>query len=76
MEKSPSVVPKNDILLNKWRLAVPRKDRKLEERDFLCEKYFLTEDIIRYESVIVNGEVNSLPGRPIFSLAARLFFRR
>jgi hypothetical protein len=72
--KSPKchffLAPKNHILLNQWRRAIPRKDQTLSEKDYLCDKHFLPEDIIRFETVVVNGEVNNLPRRPILKESA------
>jgi hypothetical protein len=63
--------PKNDIaLLNDWRRAIPRKDQTLSEKDYLCEKHFMPQDIIRFESVVVNGEVNNLSRKPILNESA------
>jgi hypothetical protein len=48
------LAPKNDIALNDWRRAIPRKDQTFSEKDYLCEKHFMPQDIIRFESVVVN----------------------
>lgn len=37
-------VPKDK--LNKWQRAIPRGDRLLTERDNVCAKHFVKEDII------------------------------
>ena len=62
--------PKDCNLLNQWRRAIPRKDKELSEKDYLCEYHFQPEDIIRFESIIVNGEVNTLARRPTLKTGA------
>ena len=62
--------PKDKNLLNQWRRAIPRKDQELSEKDYLCEHHFQPEDIIRFETIIVNGEVNTLPRRPTLKKGA------
>ena len=34
-------------LIKKWQFAIPRRDRKLSLKDYVCEKHFQPGDIIR-----------------------------
>lgn len=40
-------VPKDVDLANKWRRAIPRKDKILTHSDSVCEKHFDPEEIQR-----------------------------
>lgn len=53
--------PKKDKrLFDEWQRAIPRRDKELSKKDYLCEKHFQQEDILRVETVMVNGEANYL----------------
>lgn len=40
-------VPKDENLLNKWRKVIPRSDRMLSCKNFVCEKHFSSDDIVK-----------------------------
>lgn len=39
--------PKDPEILSKWQRAIPRKDKLLSNSDFVCEKHFFPECVIR-----------------------------
>ncbi|KAG5886875.1 hypothetical protein JTB14_024732 [Gonioctena quinquepunctata] len=40
-------VPDDDFFLNKWQEAISREDRPITPKDYVCEKHFRDEDILR-----------------------------
>ncbi|CAG9814773.1 unnamed protein product [Phaedon cochleariae] len=40
-------VPDDDFFLSKWQEAIARDDRPITPKDFVCEKHFKEEDILR-----------------------------
>ncbi|XP_035205490.1 uncharacterized protein LOC118180519 [Stegodyphus dumicola] len=66
--KNPSILraPKDPVLLDKCRHAIPRADRILSEKDDVCEHHFAVSDIKRfYETKLFDGTIFKLEmGRP------------
>ncbi|KAJ8917399.1 hypothetical protein NQ315_002423 [Exocentrus adspersus] len=40
-------VPDDDFFLNKWQEAIARGDRPITPKDYVCEKHFKEDDILR-----------------------------
>ncbi|XP_035216223.1 uncharacterized protein LOC118189672 [Stegodyphus dumicola] len=66
--KNPSIfrAPKDPVLLNKWRHAIPRAYRILSEKDVVCEHHFAESDVKQfYETKLSDGTIFKLEmGRP------------
>jgi hypothetical protein len=41
-------VPKDDNLINMWKTAIPRSDRPLDNKSYVCERHFLPHEILDY----------------------------
>ncbi len=74
MGKASSVtffVPLKTIYCIEWLASsYSTKRSNAQWKDYLCDKHFMPQDIIRFESVVVNGEVNNLPQKPILKESA------
>lgn len=40
-------VPDDDFFLSKWQEAIAREDRPITPKDYVCEKHFKDDDILR-----------------------------
>ncbi|CAI6361931.1 unnamed protein product [Macrosiphum euphorbiae] len=59
--KSLFKAPKNTELLARWHRAIPRKDKMLTEKCYVCEVHFKENDILIYDETILNdGTVNKI----------------
>lgn len=60
--------PKDDMLLKQWAKKLPKKpDKSLNASSRVCENYFLEQDIIKNDEIIIGGKV-VLVARPIWTL--------
>jgi hypothetical protein len=41
-------VPKDENLFNMWKTAIPRSDRPLDKKSYVCERHFLPHEILDY----------------------------
>jgi hypothetical protein len=39
-------VPKDEILFNMWKKSIPRSDRPLDNKSYVCERHFLPHEIL------------------------------
>ncbi len=39
-------MPKDDNLFNMWKTAIPRSDRPLDIKSYVCERHFLPHEIL------------------------------
>lgn len=49
--------PKKEDRLEAWRRFIPRKDRLLQAKDFICEKHFEPRYVIKEWTAVYNGNV-------------------
>ncbi|CAN7976683.1 unnamed protein product [Ixodes persulcatus] len=49
--------PKDEAQLNLWRHAIPRKDRRLEATDHVCERHFEPHLVSKTWTALYNGNV-------------------
>ncbi|KAF0693287.1 THAP-type domain-containing protein [Aphis craccivora] len=52
--KSIFKAPKNTELLARWHRAIPRKDKMLTEKCYMCELHFKENDILLFDETILN----------------------
>ncbi|KAK3925984.1 THAP domain-containing protein 1 [Frankliniella fusca] len=58
---------RNREQIETWNRAIPRADRKLTEKDWVCSEHFHEDDIIRFfedikvEDLVIKGEKRSKP---------------
>lgn len=59
-------VPKNEVLLDRWKKLIPRSDNELTANSVICELHFQEDFINRNYVHVINGETVTFPrGKPI-----------
>ncbi|XP_069679975.1 uncharacterized protein [Periplaneta americana] len=53
--------PKDKAVFQKWCKAIPRKDRKLHARSYVCDIHFFEDLIVKADKFIIDGKAVELP---------------
>ena len=55
------IPPKNEIEFSKWKKAIPRKDKDLTLKSYICDKHFSDQLLIKSDSFVIKGEKVEIP---------------